>query len=116
MIFAWCPTFVFVCFEQSIFFVSIFIESLEWAFSFTSLKKLFMSLSSSFLLHTFGVGIKFNCFLKSLYSLFAKENAVILTAFPSGSDLYLIDSSMFLRNLKNPASPSENVRFINDVK
>ena len=79
--------------------VSLLIESWKCAFSFISLKKLFISLSSSFLLHTFGVGIKSKFLFKSLYSLFQNENAVKLTTFSSGLDLYLIDSSIFLRNL-----------------
>ena len=43
--------------------------------------------------------MKFKSLLKSLYSLFEKENAVKLTTFPSGSDLHLIGSPIFLRNL-----------------
>ena len=43
--------------------------------------------------------MKFKFLFKSLYSLFEKEDAVKLTTFPSGSDLYLIVSSIFLRNL-----------------
>ena len=43
--------------------------------------------------------MKFKFLFKCLYSLFEKENAVKLTKFPFGSDLNLIDSSIFLRNL-----------------
>ena len=33
--------------------------------------------------------MKFKFLFKSVYSLFEKENAVTLTTFPSGSDLYM---------------------------
>ena len=79
--------------------MSLLIESLKCAFSFISLKKLFKSLSSSFLLCTFGVGKKVKFLLKCSYSLFEEESTVKLTTFPSGSDLYLIFSSIFLPNL-----------------
>ena len=79
--------------------VSLLIEFLKWAISFISLNNLFKSLSSSFLLYTFGVGMKFNFFKKSLCSLFEKENTVKLITFYYGSDLYLINSSIFFRNL-----------------
>ena len=39
--------------------------------------------------------MKFEFLFKSVYSLFEKENAVKLTTFPSGSDLYIIVSSNF---------------------
>ena len=74
-------------------------ESLKCVFSFIGPKKLFKSLSSSFLLYTFDVGMKFTFLFKSLYSFFEKENAAKLLSVPSGSDLYLIVSSVFLRNL-----------------
>ena len=68
MIFVWCPTFVFVFFIYSFSVASIFAESLKCAFSFTSLKKFCMSLSSMFLLSTFSVCIKF--YLKFFFSIF----------------------------------------------
>ena len=43
--------------------------------------------------------MNFKFLFESLYSLFENENAVKLTTFPSGSDLYLIVSSIFLHNL-----------------
>ena len=62
----WCSTFVFISLNKLFFIVSIFInllmESLERAFSFTSLTKLLKSLSSSFLLYTSSVGMKLKFF------------------------------------------------------
>lgn len=78
--------------------ISLLIESLKYAFSFISLKKLFKSLSSSFQLYTFGVIMRKFLF-KSFYTVFEKENAVKLNTFISGSDVYLIVSSVFLHNL-----------------
>ena len=68
MIFVWCPTFVFVFFIYFFSVASIFAESLKCAFSFTSLKKFCMSLSSMFFLSTFSVCIKFYLNLFFLFS------------------------------------------------
>ena len=68
MIFVWCPTFVFVFFIYFFPVASIFAESLRCAFSFTSLKKFCMSLSSMFFLSTFSVCIKFYLNLFFLFS------------------------------------------------
>ena len=69
MIFVWCPTFVFVFFIYSFSVASIFAESLKCAFSFTSLKKFCMSLSSMFFLSTFSVCIKFYSNFFFLFSI-----------------------------------------------
>ena len=50
------------------------------------LKKSFKSASSLFLLHTFGIGIKFKFLFKSLYSALVNECLVKLIIFPFGSD------------------------------
>ena len=68
MIFVWCPTFVFVFFIYFFSVASVFAESLKCAFSFTSLKKFCMSLSSMFFLSTFSVCIKFYLNLFFLFS------------------------------------------------
>ena len=69
MIFVWCPTFVFVFFIYFFSVASIFAESLKCAFSFTSLKKFCMSLSSMFFLPTFSVCIKFYLNFFFLFSI-----------------------------------------------
>ena len=69
MIFVWCPTFVFVFFIYFFSVASIFAESLKRAFSFTSLKKFCMSLSSMFFLSTFSVCIKFYSNFFFLFSI-----------------------------------------------
>ena len=103
MIFVWYPLFVFVCFKRDLFVVRI---STNWVFglcfiiSFISLERLFKLLSSFFLLYTFVVGVKSKFLLKSFTLTLWERNAVKLTTFPSGSDLNLIDSSIFLRNWK----------------
>ena len=60
--------------------------SLKYALSLIRLKKSFKSATSSFLLYTFGAGIKFKFLLKSLYSSLVNECLVKLTIFPFGSD------------------------------
>ena len=69
MIFVWCPTFVFVFFIYFFSVASIFAESLKCAFSFTSLKKFCMSLSSMFFLSTFSVCVKFYLSFFFLFSI-----------------------------------------------
>ena len=103
MIFVWYPLFVFICFKRDFFAVRILIN---WVFelcfiiSFISLERLFKLLSSLFLLYTFSLGVKSKFLFKSFTLIFWERKAVKLTAFPSGSDLNLIDSSIFLRNWK----------------
>ena len=75
--------------------VVLLIEFLNCAFSFTSLNKLFKSLSNSFLLYIFGVRMIFK-FLVDFCYFFAKENYCRWTTFPYGSDWNLIDFSVFL--------------------
>ena len=69
MIFVWCPTFIFVFFIYFFSVASIFAESLKCAFSFTSLKKFCMSLSSMFFLSTFSVCVKFYLSFFFLFSI-----------------------------------------------
>ena len=77
---------------------SLFDLSLKYAFSLIRLKKSFKSASSSFLLYTFGVGIKFKFLFKSLYSALVNECLVKLI-FPFGLDWCLIDFSIVFRKL-----------------
>ena len=65
----------------------LFGVSLKYAFSLICLKKSFKSASSSCLLYTFGVGIKFKFLFKSLYSTLVNEYLVNkLIIFPFGLD------------------------------
>ena len=103
MIFVWYPLFVFISFKRNFFAVKILTN---WVFElcfiiiFISLERLFKLLFSLFLLYTFSVGVKSKFFFKSFTSTFWERKAVKLTAFPCGSDLNLIDSSIFLRNFQ----------------
>ena len=63
----------------------LFGVSLKYALSLIRLKKSFKSASRSFLLYTFGVGIKFKFLFKSLYSVLVNECLVKLVIFPFGS-------------------------------
>ena len=64
----------------------LFGVSLKYVLSLISLKKSFKSVSSSFLLYTFGVGIKIKFLLKSLYSALVNECLVKLIIFLFRSD------------------------------
>ena len=102
MIFVWYSLY-FVCFKRNLFVVRIFthwVFELCFVISLISLERLFKLLSSLFLLYNFGVGVKSKFLFKSFTLIFWKRKAVKLTTFPSGSDLNLIDSSIFLRNSK----------------
>ena len=103
MIFVLYPLFVFMCFKRDFFAVRIltnWVFELCFIISFISLERLFKLLSSLFLLYTFSVGVKSKFLFKSFTLTFWERKAVKLTAFPSRSDLNLIDSSIFLRNWK----------------
>ena len=77
----------------------LFGMSLKYAFSLIRLEKSFKSASSSFLLCTFGVGIKFKFLFKSLYSTLVNKCLVKLIIFPFGLDWCLIDFSIVFRKL-----------------
>ena len=64
----------------------LFGVSLKYVFSLIRLKNSFKSASSSFLLYTFGAGIKFKFLFKSLYSALVSKCLVELIIFPFGSD------------------------------
>ena len=64
----------------------LFCMFLKYALSLIHLKKSFESPSSSFLLYTFGVAIKFKFLFKSFYSVLVTQCLVKLIIFPFGSD------------------------------
>ena len=76
----------------------LFGVSVKYTFSLIRLKKSFKSASRSFLLYTFGAGIKFIFLFKSLYSALVNECLVKLI-FPFGLDWCLIDFSIVFRKL-----------------
>ena len=63
----------------------LFSVSLKYAFSLICLNKSFKSASSSFLLYTFSIGIKFKFLFKSLHSALVNECLVKLIIFLFGS-------------------------------